>query len=167
MGKLFRYSLGVGVGCFFLALFNGFPLEQAGLLAGSLVAIGWALWGGIALSPEYKKVAVVFAEVTAVGVEMLVKKLPAPGLSPNGRHHSHSNGSVKPPPTRQILVNTAHSSHYMTLEEHTEYRRLVILFLALGGRIQSFKKRDMEIRLLSNGDKVDFDMWKFSDLHFG
>ena len=135
MGKLFRFSIGMGVGSFFLALFNGFPLEQSGLLAGSLVAFGWALWGGLALSPEYKKAAVFFAEVTAVGVEALLKKLPAPAPRPslNGRRQPHTNGLVSPPATRQILVNTAHGSHWMTMEEHTKYRRLVILFLALGG----------------------------------
>jgi hypothetical protein len=50
----------------------------------------------------------------------------------------------------------------MTMEEHTPYRRQAILFLALGGRgsEQSFIKRDMLNHTLSNGDLVDFDLWR-------
>ena len=164
VGKIFRFSLGVGAGCFLLALLNGYSLEQSAALAGTVVAIGWVLWGGLALSPEYKKAAVFFAEVTAVGVEALVKKLPAPApnLPINGRQHPRPNGLVEPPATRKILVNHAGGSHYITMEQHTPYRRQVILFLALGGRgsTQSFIKRDMVNHTLSNGDLVDFDLWR-------
>lgn len=164
MKRIFRYSLGVGLGCFLLALLNGYSLEQSAILAGTVVAIGWVLWGGIALSTEYQKAAIFFAEMAAVGIGVLVKKPAAPALEApsNGRQHQHPNGLVKPPATRKILVNDAGGSHYIIMEEHSPYRRQVILFLALGGRgsIQSFVKRDMVNYTLSNGDLVDFDLWR-------
>ena len=172
MVRLLRYSLGVGVGGFALVLLFGWQWEQAGVLAVGLVAIGWLVWGFLALSDEWHRVAGFAFETTGSAVSTLFRW--SVGEVETGDQDEWDEELEEPieehlgpaDATRWVRVNDHRGHHYMPLDppEETAYRRQMVAFLSLGARLNSFKFRDMEGRKICGSILINQALWtKFTD----
>lgn len=164
--KLGRYTLGVGAGVFVLALVSSKPAGAALALAAGAVAVGWFLWGALALADEYKRGALFAAEVTigAARLALAGPKAKAVGLANDTNDLDRALEQVPAQagaPARWIVVNDKSGAHLMSAPGPlADERRRLLSFLALGERLGSFRFRDMRGRALASGGRVDWATWR-------
>jgi hypothetical protein len=163
--KLTRYSLGVGGGTLLLSLASMRPWQEAVALSAGLVAVGWVLWGAIALADEFKTAGLFAAEVAggALAAVVMSRQPESAGEAESEPPEAEPVESVTP--ARWVRVHDRRGVHMLRLHpDETPFRRRVFAFVILGERLGSFKFRDMRGRRLSCGERVDYDLWrKYTD----